>query len=157
MSSYMQAFFIERPLIDEPAGNLVIISEDVTFRHTALHAVKATADIVQGRFGWAPFIIALDKIPSTALYESLPGTYEIAWQTGLFGMPFETFASLPSPQAMLTNVYVFDRLWELLAQGGDGDLETLLLQLHQEEGLLLGAWALPAQDEFFYLDKKTGN
>ena len=157
MQNYLQAFFIERPLL-ETANNLVIISESATFRHTAMPEVAQTADILQGRFGWAPFVIGMHDTPTAESFGCLPGAVELAWESGVFLMPFETFASLPSPPALLTNLYVFDNLWELLSQDGDGgDLETLLLEFHKDEGLVLGSWALPALDDFFYLDKKSRN
>ena len=71
--NYLQAFFIERPLI-ETEGNLVILCENKTFNHTAIPEILQIADIIQGRFGWAPFLIGIDETPIA----NLPGTFELA-------------------------------------------------------------------------------
>ena len=139
MQKYMNVVFIERPHL-ERNSNLAVFSESDEL-HAISQNVERLADIIQARFGWAPFIIGIGATPTATELLAMPGTFELAWNTGLFCVPFEAFSTLAAPAATLTNFHVFDEIWHLLAHG-DAELDELLLQFHQEQGLLCGYWTI---------------
>ena len=154
MSVSMQAMFIERRELEVAYGNLVVISEGSTVKASAIPQLHYVADILQARFGeFVPFVVGIgDELVGADILE-VPGAFEMAWQTGLYGVPFEAFLNLADPVAFLTNFRVFNGMWGVVSaytEDAPPDWESWLAQLYEKEGLVSCWWCIPDDEQLFY-------
>lgn len=156
MRASMRTLFIERQELEVAYGNLVVISDKHAMKASAIPEMLSLADILQARFGeFVPFVVGLGDTLSPSEVASVPGAFEMAWETGLYGLPFEAFLSLPDADALLTNFRVFNGVWGVASaytEDAPGSLESWFEKLFLDEGLVTCWWCIPDETLLFYQD-----
>lgn len=125
MSIFFVSLITSRPLSQALNHNLVTLgeSEQILSGHQRL---MPAADLIQSRFPYGHFLLEASVGCTEQQIQSLPGSYEVALQSGVYGLPFEGRINLPEADITMVNFHTYSWLFHAVHNSAVVDIESVV-------------------------------